>query len=304
MITRYEHRKMVWVDVERPTPEDVESLITEYKLGPIIEQEILTPTAKPRVDLFPAYVYAVLHFPASRDTHGRAETHEVDLIVGKDLVITVHYESVPAILDFARSFETAMLLRRDTGVLHSGHILFELSTRLYRSVEDELDAIEDSVSAIQSSIFEGKEKELVKPISVVTRELLSHKRTIANQEEVLREFEGASATLLGDNVKSEVQTMSSLHYRAHGRAQMLLDTLSELRDTNNSLLTTRQNEIMKNLTILAFVTFPLTLISSMFGMNAEHLPLVGTPGDFWIIISFMALLALSFFAYFKYKRWF
>lgn len=304
MITRYEHGGVTWIDVERPTIDEVEELVEEFKFGPLIEQEILTPTAKPRIDIFPSFVYTVFHFPASRDTRGIHDTHEVDLIVAKNLVVTVHYDSVPAILDFARSFEAAMLLKRTQTELHSGHILFELSERLYQSVEDELDAMEDSVQAIQSAIFEGKEKELVRPISVVTRELLSHKRIVANQDEVLREFESVSIKLFGEHFKAYIAAMSALHYRAHGRAQMLLDTLAELRDTNNSLLYTKQNEIMKVLTIMAFVTFPLTLISSIFGMNTEYLPIVGTPGDFWIITGFMAFLTAGFFTFFKIKKWF
>jgi len=60
---------------------------------------------------------------------------------------------------------------------------------------------------------------------------------------------------------------------------------------------------MKTLTIMAFVTFPLTLISSVFGMNTTYLPIVGVHGDFWIILGFMCTLAIVFFSYFKYKKW-
>jgi Mg2+ and Co2+ transporter CorA len=54
---------------------------------------------------------------------------------------------------------------------------------------------------------------------------------------------------------------------------------------------------------MAFVTFPLTLISSIFGMNTDTLPLVGLPGDFWMIIGIMVTLALSFFTFFRIKGW-
>jgi Mg2+ and Co2+ transporter CorA len=60
---------------------------------------------------------------------------------------------------------------------------------------------------------------------------------------------------------------------------------------------------MKTLTIMAFVTFPLTLISSVFGMNTSYLPLIGVQGDFWIVIGIMSLLAVSFFIFFRLKRW-
>lgn len=304
MLTRFDHRGALWIDVERPTIEEVEALVDEFNLGPFIEQELISPTVKPRIDLFPNFVYTVLHFPSSRDTHGRLETHEVDLILMKDVVISVHYESVPAILDFARSFEASMLLKRGTSSLHSGHILFELSTRLYQSVEDELDAIEDSVAAIETSIFEERARHLVRPLSELTREVLSHKRIILNQDEILREFEQASVVLFGDEFKSFISSMSALQFRVSSRAQTLLEVLASLQDTNSALLSTRQNEIMKNLTVMASVILPLSLVASIFGMNTEHNPIVGSPLDFWAVIAIMAVMGFVTFLYFKFKRWF
>jgi magnesium transporter len=69
------------------------------------------------------------------------------------------------------------------------------------------------------------------------------------------------------------------------------------------MLTTRQNEIIKNLTIMAFITFPLTLLSSMFGMNTTSSPILGHPADFWIIVGIMLSGGVGFFTFFKYKRW-
>jgi Mg2+ and Co2+ transporter CorA len=54
---------------------------------------------------------------------------------------------------------------------------------------------------------------------------------------------------------------------------------------------------------MAFVTFPLTLFASLFGMNTEMTPIIGHPADFWIIVGIMLSAAITFFAYFKYKRW-
>jgi len=79
--------------------------------------------------------------------------------------------------------------------------------------------------------------------------------------------------------------------------------LSELRETNNSLLSAKQNEIMKEFTVLAFVFLPLTFISGLFGMNTKNNPIVGHTLDFWIILSGMLCISLGFFFYFKRKGW-
>lgn len=304
MITRYEHQGVQWIDVERPTPEEADQLAEEFKLGPLVAQEMAAPTLKPRVDLYPSFVYLVLHFPALRDTHGSKADHEVDLIVGKEFLITVHYETVPAIHDFARSFEATMLLKRAKGSFHSGHIIFELSQRLYYSVDNELDAIEDSVEKIEGAIFSDREKEMVRPISETTRELLNHKRLIGNQDETLKQFESAGVNLFGDQFKTYMAAMVALHYRVYNRAQMLMDTLSELRNTNDALLSTRQNEIMKNLTVVASIILPLSLVASIFGMNTVNNPIIGSNHDFWTIVGIMAVVGLGTAFYFQLKKWF
>jgi len=60
---------------------------------------------------------------------------------------------------------------------------------------------------------------------------------------------------------------------------------------------------MKVLTILAFITFPLVLLSSVFGMNTISTPIVGIKGDFWIIIGVMLAATFSMFVYFRKKKW-
>jgi magnesium transporter len=83
----------------------------------------------------------------------------------------------------------------------------------------------------------------------------------------------------------------------------LKETIESLENTNNTFFESRTNEIMKILTILAFITFPLTLISSIFSMNTAYMPFVNSPYGFWYVIGLMVLLALLFLAVFKIKKW-
>ncbi len=138
----------------------------------------------------------------------------------------------------------------------------------------------------------------------MSHELLNQKRALSTHKEVLESLEQIGVSLFGESFGNYFRAMSAFHFRVYNHALALSETVTELRSTNDSLLTTRQNEVMKILTIMAFITIPLTLIASIFGMNTHYLPIVGTPGDFWIIVGIMAALALSFIAYFKHKRWF
>jgi len=81
------------------------------------------------------------------------------------------------------------------------------------------------------------------------------------------------------------------------------DFLHELRETNNSLLSTKQNETMRVLTIMALLTFPLALFVAIFDINATSNPIIGLPYDFWIIVGAVVSVGIAMFAFFKHKKW-
>jgi len=304
MLNRYEYGDITWIDIENPVLEEVEATVNEFELGPLLIEELLTATAKPRVDIYPGFVYAVFHFPALRYTHGLETNHEIDVILGETFIITTHYSTASATYDLARAFEAATLLQQHSKRIGVGHIFMELAERLYQAADNELDALEEVIEDIEASIFEGREREMVSAISFAARELITHKRLLGTHQDVLSSLEQATKTLFGDAYAHQVRGSSALHYRVYHRALMMNDILNELRDTNTALLYTRQNEIMKNLTIMAFITFPLSLIVGVFGMNTSFTPIVEHPQGFWIIVGGMFFLTTLFFAYFKIKKWF
>lgn len=304
MISRYEQQDVVWVDLENPTVDEVIAVANEFELGSLLLDELLTPTAKPRVDVYPGFVYAILHFPAMRYTHGAEPDHEIDIIMGKHFIITTHYAAGSATYDLGKAFEASSLIGEKKGpTLSVGLIFLELAQRLYQAADNELDSLEDTIRDIEENIFEGKEKEMVSAISIASRELFTHKRLLGTHHDILDSLEKAVASLFGD-ASHYVRGANALHYRVHSRALTMNDVLNELRETNMALLSTRQNEIMKNLTIMAFVTFPLTLIAAVFGMNTVNTPVVGAPQDFLLILGGMGILTVLLFTYFKLRKWF
>lgn len=304
MINRFSHQGIQWIDLESPTPEEVDEIAQELNLAPILVQDLLSPTLKTRVDMYPKVAYAVLHFPSLRHTRGMSAMQEVDFVIGEKFILTSHYDAVPAVYDFARAFEAETLLKHSNNPnFKSGHILLELAERLYQSVENELDSLEDTVGAIEQQIFSGHEREMVVAISAASRELLHMKRTLANHVDVLSALEQMSIVTFGETYGIYLRGVKLFHERVYERALALTDTIHELRSTNTELLSTRQNEIMKNLTMMTFMTAPMAILVGLFGMNTL-VPLADNPDGFWFILGGVALLAASFVVYFKAKKWF
>jgi magnesium transporter len=304
MITRYHHRNVTWIDVEAPTNEELHQLMDEFSIHPHVAEELLLPTLKPRVEYFDNFIYLILHFPAFRHTHAATQRNqEVDFIIGKDFLITTRYDTIDPLHKFSKLFEVSSLLDKSTIGDHGGFLFFHMVRKLYGALDHELEYIGDKLDMIESRMFDGQEKEMVAEISYVSRDLLNLKQALSLHREVLQSFDVAATQFFGDDFSTPVKTILGEYYRIESALRAKLDIVAELRETNNSLVSTKQNEVMKVLTIMAFVTFPLTLISSLFGMNAVSLPIVGRTNDFWIIVGMMAMLAFSFFIFFKHKKW-
>ncbi len=303
MISRYTYKKLVWVDVQSPTQEEVRQLMDEFGVHPLVADELLAPTLRPKVDLFPNFIYLILHFPTISHNHDGGHDIEIDFVVGKDFLITTHYDHIDTLHEFSRIFEVNSILEKSNIGDHGGYILFSILRELYKMLDRELDHINHDFSDIEAKIFGGHERDMVTAISGLNRDLLNFKQALRPHKEVLESFEVAGARFFGKEFDYYLRTTIGEYFKISNILDGHRETLLELRRTNDSLLTTKTNETMKFLTIMAFFTFPLSLAATIFGIHAGGTPIVDSPLGFWMILGLMFAGATSMFAFFKYKKW-
>lgn len=302
MLTRHTLGDVLWIGLESPTHDEVRSIISELSIDAAVAEELLLPTAKPRFELHQNFLFLILHFPALRHTHKTME-QEVDFIVGEKFIITTQYDTIDPMHKLSKVFEVQTMLDKDVANQHAGYVFYYMLRKLYKSIEHEISCTHDALEDIEANIFNGREREMVAALSYVGRDLLDMRQVIEPHRDILKEVELQAPRLFGDAFIPHLKHLSSMYYRVHGRIMRHIESLHELRETNNSLLSTKQNEVMKILTVMAFVTFPLTLIANIFGMNTSVMPFVGSPYDFWIVIGFMVVATFLMFIYFRRKGW-
>lgn len=294
---------MTWIDLDSPTRDEVREVMEKYGIHPLAANELLTPTLRPQVDFYNDHIYLILHFPAVTHTHGDSPSQEIDFILGKDFIITTHYEHVDPLHEFSKAFEVNSILDKADMGDHAGYLFFYIIRDLYKHLVIELDTIDDRLEDIEDSIFKGEEAKMVREISHVNRDLLNIRQAIRPHKGMLDSFTVAGKAMFGESFAYHLQTILGDYYKVFTLLEGHKETLVDLRETNDSLLTTKTNEIMKNLTIVAFITFPLTLIAGTFGMNSVNMPIIGSDYDFWQIIGIMILSMSTMFIYFKHKKW-
>ncbi len=301
MIERYAQKNRTWLDVVNPTSEEIREIMTEASIPTDFINDLTVMIPHNEVQYRKGTLKITLDFPIVRRTDIN-HPHEVKFIVTKTHLVTIRFEEIEALHRFAKEFEILCVLKN--GKQASTVSLFiTMLNFMYDAMYIKLDYLETKLKDVEEEIFNEHEKEMVFELSQISRRLIAFKQTIAAHENALVRLRTGLGVAFGKAHEHHVDLLEH-HYRHLTRQIFTLNhTLNDLRETNYALLSTKQNETMKIFTILAFITFPLTLFTSLFGMNTVTTPIIGQEGDFWIILSVMVIVTIFFFVYFKYKRW-
>jgi len=303
MINRYEHNKLTWLDVINPTTEEIRELIEECGIPPEFSNDLTSMTPRTETLAKKGALKTTLDFPIVRRTD-IDHPHEIKFLVTKSHLVTIRFEDIEAMHRFGKEFEVYCMLKQKKTAPSTITVFFTLLIYLYEAMETKLEYIETKLKDIENGIFDNREKEMVYDLSQIMRRLIDFRQVIGAHEKALENLHIQVGTAFPGKHTEAIIELEHRYRYVNRNVYALVSTTEDLRDTNNALLSTKQNEIMKMFTILAFITFPLTLFTSMFGMNTISTPIVGREGDFWLILGVMGIVSITFFAYFKYRRWF
>lgn len=297
MKTVHTFKCVTWIDLDSPSQNEIHELMEQYDIDPLVGEEIANPSARPKADIYSHFIYLILHFPGL--SHLERSVKEINFIIGKDYIITIHYSNIEFFHELKKTFEANQILQKNAVCDTGGYLFYFIMRGLYRSMSYELEYVRNMLGQIEHNIYNHAEREMVIELSRINRTLLSFKESLDLHKEVLVSYEKAGIAFFGHEYEFYTQSILGEYYKIISSITSNKDYLRELRETNDSLLDTRQNDIMQRLTIFNFFILPITLITAIFGMNT-HLPFVGNPYDFEIILGLM--LCIILFIYFVLKR--
>lgn len=297
------NKKISWHNFYRPTSRDVAWLQSEFSFHKIVLEELLHPTLRPEAQRFDGYLYLVLHFPVFNEKERRTYPREIDFLMTKKELITASYEPIPVFDSFFKKCVTEKSCEELYASGTPTHLLYYLVKELYGFSLRELDHIQERINRIEEDIFSGKERAVVAEISVVGRDIIDFRRAVKPQGITLESLAREGELLFGQQSAFFLTELIGEYQKLWGLLETHKETLDALYETNTTLLNIKQSDTIRTLTIIATTTFPLSLLTTLFTINARANPIVGAPFDFWIIVGLILAVAGAILGVFKKKKW-
>jgi magnesium transporter len=296
---------LTWIHLDPPIdPETVNALRARFGWHPLDVEDVLSKRQRPKVDDYveDGYLFGVLHFPAYDKAVQRLNAGELDFFLGSDYLVTIsNVELLPVTRLFTR-LQDDERLREDLFGKGSGRLLYEVLDDLFDYCFPILDKIAYKLDSIEDDIEDRRSEEIVTDISKVKQEIISYRKIIKPQRPALRLLERHIERFLPEELELYFDDLVDASERIWDLLDNYKEVVEALESTNESVISHRQNDVLRVLTIFSVILLPLTLISGIFGMNVlfpgEH-----THTAFWIIVGLMVAVIVSMVAFFKYKRW-
>lgn len=279
---------------------DIEAIGKHYDLHPLVLEDIVNITQRPKIDEYENYIFVVLKM-LYYDKNEKIVSEQVSFILGQNYVISFQ-ESEGDVFDTVRD-----RLRYGKGrirTMSSDYLLYTLIDAIVDHYFSVIEILGDKIEDFETAIFSGHANDDVsKNIQNLKREILRVRRVIFPLREVISRIEKNDSNLIQDKTLTYYRDIYDHLIHVTENIDIYREMIWSLMDMYMTSISNKMNEVMKVLTIMASIFIPLTFIAGIYGMNFDYIPELHYKHSYFILWGVMIALFIGMLIYFKRKKW-
>ena len=290
----------VWVNLQCPTEEEARILAEPFGFHELAIEDALKEIQTPKIESYDDHLYLILHgidFSAAKHTFA---THEVDIFLGEQFLVTVHDE-------FSRSVSRmAEVCARNELVMAEGPaaLLHRIVDGMVDNYRPEVDKLEARLDEIERHVFDSPSQDDIREILGLKRDVASLRRVVTPQRDVVGRLARREFPQISEALSYRFRDVFDHLVRLAEEANLYHDRVTSLLDAHLSFTSNRLNQVMKTLTVISTIFQPLTVLTGMFGMNVPF-PIFpgGEAAQFWWIVGIMLAIGGLMLWYFNRSKY-
>ncbi len=284
----------------------VEALGGHLGIHPLVLEDIMNTTQRPKIEDYDDYLYVVVKSFSSQGGSIEPGIRQVSIILSQNFVISFH-EHKDKIFDIISSRINVKGGRfRKHGMDYLLYAILDISVDQYFTY---IEKINDEIIEIERQILNDEIDTDYHRLHELRQDIIHLRSKVTPIEELLQTIIRDDDPLISGEVKVYFRDVLD-------HARRVIESLNHseqiaigLYDMYMTRINFRSGEIMKVLTIIATIFIPLTFIAGIYGMNFNteispfNMPELrwyyGYPG----VMIFMFLILLGMLYYFRKKKW-
>jgi magnesium transporter len=291
----------VWIGLHEPSEEILRKIQEELGLHELAVEDAHAAHQRPKLEEYGSCLFVVLRAASCEDGEDRTvafgETH---IFVGQRYVVSVRHGETRGYADVrARCESTPHLLRHGPGF-----VLYALMDSIVDRYFPVVDRLEEELERLEESIFAANvERDVAQRIYELKSDVITIKRAVSPLIDVCNRLVRYDLGLVADEVRPYFRDVYDHVVRINESVDNLRELLTSALEANLSLVSIRQNEVMKRLAGWAAIFGVMTLMAGVWGMNFENMPELHERWGYPLALVSMALTAGVLYAWLKRIAW-
>jgi len=296
---------LAWVDMRNPAAEERAWLLSQGYHEMAVEDCFKEPVPK-------AFVYDTHRFVVvrARDADREIDTEFLCVFVTDGLLVTVRHSAMPSVKNFGKRFGSRKIQRRvDLG---AEYLLYEMLDAIADDWYRILGGYSERIDALEDRVFDPNTRhpDLLQDLHELKQDLREISKSVTPLHEVVSRMMRPDQDYISKSCEVYWQDIFDVLTKLKNDVENYNAGAVSTRDTYLSQSTMRlaetqaeANDVIRILTILATLMFPITAIASIFGMNIE---VFGATSEMFGLVEIMGLMGLTsagILGYFVYKGW-
>jgi magnesium transporter len=289
---------VAWIDLYKPTQGEFESVAQELELPPRVIEDAIKPQQRPKLVRYGDSLFVVLKTARYLDEPEKVEFSEVHVLVGKDFVVTVRYEEIPALEEVRRRLEG------EPESLRQGPqpILHEIMDQIVDDYEPVLEGLGTDIQEVEDEVFGGN-ADISQRIYELSRELVQFQRATSPLARSLERGAERNEHDIDPELRSYLRELHDRVLRVEEPTEGFRDMLSDILVVNLTLIGVRQNDQTKKISAWAAILIVPTLITGIYGMNFDFMPELHWLFGYPLALALMVSISVGLYAVFRHVRW-
>ena len=299
----------LWVDIEAATPEESHQILDGvFHFHPLSVDDCLRESQSPKVeeyspkeqDQFSPYLFMVIHAVDYSRKDGVFATRELNFFLGKNFLVTYHEVALKSVTQ-----------AEEKCIKGTGHVArapdrvaWSLLDGIVENYKPALEELGLEIAEVEQEVLLNPTPERLARIIMIKKEVLHLRQIIGPQREVLARFARGEFKLIRPHLVPYYRNVYDGLFRINELAQNYADSLTGILQIYLNLSSNQTGEVVKALTLITFVTTPLLLMGTWYGMNFKHMPELEWEHGYLIAGIVTVLSTIATVWYFRKKRWF
>lgn len=281
-----------WIDAEIPELIQLQPLFHLHELA--IEDCLNEEEQRPKLEIFDTHYFIVVN--SIRYDDEEIFLRDLNIFLGRHYVITATRQKLREI----RAIKPILLEEEINSADRFLYHLLDMVVDNYFSVGYR---IETKIEKLDEDILMAMKKSHQNEIIGLRSEIMWLKNVLGPQKNVIMALTKKDLRLINENLQKYFNDVYENAVKIHEMFDTFRDLIGNLREAYQLGLANRANDIMRVFTALTTIFMPMTIITSLYGMNFDHMPELHWRYGYYMVIGLMVGIGTSMYFLFRKKDW-